>query len=156
MPNVLADTLAFIFTLGLQINTMPVQESSQESDLELIRRKRLERLVSGGSDNPDSPKSEKAVLSTPNSSGVSEVMKPSGNRELVSGSPPVQGFKRSSSSPRFEVGDVVKVEGKKSLYGVVKWVGNIPGVEGNLAGIETVWIWFTAIAVRTHASICVN
>ena len=121
---------------------MPVQESSQENERELIRRKRLERLVSGGSDNPDSPTSEpskKAVLRSvgtpPNSSVVSEVMKPSD-------SPPVQGIMRSSSSPRmqqFEVGDVVKIERKgKPWYGVIRWIGNLPNVEGSSAGIEMV------------------
>ena len=120
---------------------MPVQESSQENDRERIRRKRLERL---GSDNPDSPKSEsserallRSVGSPPNSSAISEVMKPSGS------SPPVQSFKRSSSSPRmqqFEVEDVVKVERKgKPWYGVIRWIGNLPNVEGSSAGIEMVW-----------------
>ena len=119
---------------------MPVQETAQENEHELIRRKRLEHLSSGGSDNPDSPKSEpskKAVLSTPsNSSVVSEVIKPFD-------SPPVLGFKRSSSSPRmqqFEVGDLVKVECKgKPWYGVIRWIGSLPNVEGSSAGIEMVW-----------------
>lgn len=158
-----------IFTSDLQcseVNTMPMQETSQEDDRELIRRKRLERLVSGGADNPDSPKSEssqkpmlRSVSIPPNSSVLSEVMKPD-SRELISNSPPVQSFKRSSSSPKmrqFEVGDLVKVEGaKKTLYGVLKWIGSIPGVEGTLAGIEMVWIWSIYINCSWKYIVCVN
>ena len=117
---------------------MPVQETARENEHELIRRKRLEHLSSGGSDNPDSPKSEPSMLRSvstlPNSSVISEVIKPS---------PSVQGFKRSSSSPRmqqFEVGDLVKVERKgKMWYGVIRWIGSLPNVEGSSAGIEMVW-----------------
>ena len=52
------------------------------------------------------------------------------------------GFKRSSSSLRmqqFEVGDLVKVECKgKPWYGVIRWIGSLPNVEGSSAGIEMV------------------
>ena len=41
----------------------------------------------------------------------------------------------------FEVGDVVKVEQKESpWYGVIRWIGQLPGSSESIAGIEMVYV----------------
>lgn len=137
----------------------PLQETSQKptslasptnnSELEHLRKKRLEKFSSTGSDKPDSlPKreaSEQTVLrsvSTASSSSALSEETESYRRNVTSDSPPP--VKDSKGSPpkrvEFEVGGLVKVEHKpKPWYGVIKWIGDLSGVPGTVAGVEMVW-----------------
>lgn len=140
----------------------PLQETSQKptslasltnnSELEHLRKKRLQKFSSTGSNKPDSlPKreaSEQTVLrsvSTASSSSALSEETESYRRNVTSDSPPpVKDSKGSICSPpkrvEFEVGDLVKVEHKpKPWYGVIKWIGDLSGVSGTVAGVEMVW-----------------
>ena len=109
-----------LHNIGLKINETSAnlsRESSQDSvtdERELIRKKRIERLVS----------SEKDV-------GSSSPISP--NRVKTQSSP-------TTDKMRFEVGDMVKVPRKpKPWHGVVKWIGSMPNAPDTISiGLEMV------------------
>ena len=82
---------------------------------------------------PGSPKRTFSVASTDSAA--------SGEQECLQLQPNEGGPPHTTGLPRaFEVGDVVKVEQKESpWYGVIRWIGQLPGNSKSIAGIEMVY-----------------
>ena len=132
----------------MQESGLPLaQTSPSQSQSEMVRQKRLQRLLSGNSDgftasNVSSERQASRSSSTDSSNlaGLEEV--DLGRSHLMS--PQEKDFKKGSHhqnvEKEFEVGDTVK---KVSLdpfpwYGVIKWIGQLPDVPERTAGIEMV------------------
>ena len=127
---------------GLPFN----QTSPTQSQSEIIRQKRLQRFLSSNSDrstasNVSSERQVSRSSSTESSNlaGLEEI--DLGRSHLMS--PQEKDLKKGSHHQKlekeFEVGDTVKVNRDPNpWYGVIKWIGQLPGVPERSAGIDMV------------------
>ena len=147
--SILGDVYDYNAFLGLiedsdSVTTL-LQETPQrcshakDSERELMRKKRLERLSSSQTDKSHSVREghmTRLMSSPSNSSALLQ-----GTVSPTSKNAPI---KRATCSPvrtEFKVGDVVKVEREsKPWYGVIRYIGDHPNpkVSGRCAGIEMV------------------
>ena len=137
--------------------TTPLQESSAAAagipvtptsnpELEHIRKKRLEKLMSSDSNkSPTTPKLESADSTTSEGTTTASGTVPTSETNIASPT-----AKKNSTGSRFEVDSLVKVEREgKPWYGVIKWMGRIPDLsEAMFAGIQMVFMLLNF--VRRH------
>ena len=126
----------------------PAPASTPPTEREIIRLKRLERFSSEKSNPYPVHHTERM---TSKDSVDSNPMSPSG---AVAGE--VSNSTQSSSTGlnegAFEVGDLVQVYRPDSApwYGVIKWIGTLPGTSAQLAGIEMVR---SLTSIQIHVSL---
>ena len=103
------------------------------SERDHIRQKRLQRFAS---DTSDTNLTQGAVMERTTSSGSvqSPVFSPSAAATSSTADIP-------AASPGFEVGDMIQVDRRDSApwYGVIRWIGTLPGGSSPSAGLEMVW-----------------
>ena len=103
------------------------------SDRDIVRQKRLQRFASDTSDKSDCNPVQGVVMERTASSG--SVQSP-----LLS--PSAAATDSRPSGLRFEVGNVIQVDRPDSApwYGVIRWMGTLPGSSILSAGIEMVHV----------------
>ena len=111
-----------------------------ESHLQYLRQQRLKRFSSDKSDSspllPGIPRETQRTFSTTSGDGEQECPP---NLSLTKEEDLFTTTGGNTKPPAFEVGDMVKVEHKSSpWYGVVRWIGQLPGSSKCIAGIEMV------------------
>lgn len=117
-----------------------------ESHLQHIRQQRLKQFLSDKSDSspllPGSPRETQRTLntgSTTSGDGEQECPPPLLLTKEGDLSTTTDGNTKPPADRPFEVGDLVKVEQKDSpWYGVIRWIGQLPGSLKCIAGIEMV------------------
>ena len=103
------------------------------SERDHICQKRLQRFASDTSDT--NPIQSGVVERTTSSGSVqSPVLSPSAAATSSTADIPAE-------SPGFEVGDMIQVDRPDSApwYGVIRWIGILPGGSSPSAGLEMVW-----------------
>ena len=105
------------------------------SERDHIRQKRLQRFTSDTSDTNPTQGAVSIVERTTSSGSVqSPVLSPSAAATSSTADIPAE-------SPGFEVGDMIQVDRPDSApwYGVIRWIGILPGSSSLSAGLEMVW-----------------
>ncbi len=132
-------------------NNLDTSTQSPESDVEFVRRKRLERLSSNLSNNSDSSGNGCRPCSVPEAPPPS-LTPVSRQTNAATLTPPQTIPGRSQSVCHFELDDMVMVERRDAApwRGVVRWIGELPETLGQpVAGIEMVCIKFSIFYIRT-------
>lgn len=115
--------------------------ADSESNLELIRRKRVERLSSKSEDN--APTHAQSISSSSNTSALpSQSDFPTKKYSTTKASDISKAkvsFLSDQSHSKFACGNSVKVNwGGKPRYGIIKYLGEVSGIVNNVVGIEMV------------------
>ncbi len=122
-------------------NNLDTSTQSPESDVEFVRRKRLEGLSSNLSNNSDSSGNGCRPFSVPEAR-PSSLIPVSHQLNAATLTPPQTIPGRSQSVCPFELDDMVMVERLDAApwRGVVRWIGELPETLGQtVAGIEMVY-----------------
>ena len=115
--------------------------STPPTERDFVRQQRLKRFASNTSDksNPD-PANLSPVEQENSSDCVCSPLMPPSAATAGASSPQSTSNSCSSNREAFEVGDCIQVDRPDSApwYGVIKWIGTLPGSSVPSAGIEMV------------------
>ena len=110
------------------------------SERDIIRQKRLQRFSSDTSDKSDCSPVQGVVVERATSSGSVQSPLLSPSAAATDSTAGVPTLDSRPSGLQFEVGDMIQVDRPDSApwYGVIRWMGTLPGSSIQIAGIDMV------------------
>ena len=110
------------------------------SERDIIRQKQIQQFMSDTSDKSDSNPTQSVGIERTASSGSMQSPLLSPTAAATSSTTDVPTLDSNPSGLEFEVGDMIQVDRPDSApwYGVIRWIGNLPGSSSPSAGIDMV------------------
>ena len=126
--------------LGAQAAQGQGTGATPPSERDTVRQKRLQRFASDTSDKSDCTPVQSGVVERTTSSGSVQSPLLSPSAAATNSTAGIPTLDSRPSGLRFEVGNVIQVDRPDSApwYGVIRWMGTLPGSSIQSAGIEMV------------------
>ena len=147
-------------TVTEKSNSSSAPIGTPPGELDFVRKQRLKRFASNTSDKSNSDQQEQLT-----STAISSPLSPTGRSEALhdavttttcskSENPDdtTVSSRSSTTESTFEVNELIKVDRPESApwYGVIRWIGALPGISGLFAGCEMVKIIFFLLTVPSY------